>query len=330
MPDRLERPWLALEPEPQLQDPPLALRQRIERTPDTLLAQRLLGFVERIRSLAVGEEIAELTLVVGTHGLVQRDRSLRCAKRLVDMLNRQSGRLGELVLRRLAPELDLEPACGAAELLLALDNMNGNANRARVICNRTLDRLANPPGRIGRELVPAPPIELLDCAVQAERPLLDQIQERHAEPTVALCDRDDQSQVRLDHAPLGEQVTALDGLCEHHFVRRRQQLVLADVGQEELEAVGRADERRSLGRGLFGGGLLLLGLLRPRLTDLEADRLELARELLDLVVGEIVLEGERLELCGLEVPALLGSLDNRASLLGFQQFLQLVLGQLGL
>ena len=109
------------------------------------------------------------------------------------MLDRKSGRLGELVLRRLAPKLDLEPACGPAELLLALDDMDGNADRARVICNRTLHRLANPPGRIGRELVPTPPVELLDCAVQTERPLLDQIQERHAEAAVALCDRDDES-----------------------------------------------------------------------------------------------------------------------------------------
>src|SRR5207302_7336243 len=124
--------------------------------------------------------------------------------------------------------------------------------------------------------------------------------------------------------------TALDRLREHYLVRRRQQLVLADVGQEELETVSGTDERRSLGGGSGGlGGLLLLGLLGPRLADLEADRLELARQLLDLVVREIVLERERLELGRLEVAALFGSLDDRARLLGFQQFLQLVLRQLG-
>jgi hypothetical protein len=35
-------------------------------------------------------------------------------ERLVDVLDRKTGRLGELVLRRLAPELDLEPAGGPA------------------------------------------------------------------------------------------------------------------------------------------------------------------------------------------------------------------------
>src|SRR3954447_26601547 len=72
--DRLERPRLALEPEAELEDAPLALRERVERLPDPLLAQRLLGLVERVGGLAVGEQVAELALVVGADGLVERDR----------------------------------------------------------------------------------------------------------------------------------------------------------------------------------------------------------------------------------------------------------------
>ena len=78
--------------------------------------------------------------------------------------------------------------------------------------------------------------------------------------------------------------------------------------------------------------LLLLGLLAlgSRLANLEADRLELARELLDLLVGEIVLERERLELGRLDVAALLALLDERARLFGFQQFVKLILCQAAL
>src|SRR5207253_4789955 len=72
VPDRFERPRLALEPEPQLEDPPLALGKRVERAPHALPAERLLGLVERVGRLAVGEEVAQLALVVGAHGLVQR------------------------------------------------------------------------------------------------------------------------------------------------------------------------------------------------------------------------------------------------------------------
>src|SRR5205823_13744747 len=111
--------------------------------------------------------------------------------------------------------------------------------------------------RVRRELVAAAPVELLDRAVEAERALLDQVQERDAEAAIALRDRHDQAQVRLDHAPLGGQVAALDRLGEHDLLGGGQQLVAADVGQEELEAVGGADEHRGgLPLGLCcGGGL---------------------------------------------------------------------------
>ena len=106
-----------------------------------------------------------------------------------------------------------------------------------MIRDGALHRLADPPGRVGRELEAAAPVELLDGAVQPQRSLLDQVEERHAETAVALRDRNDQAQVRLDHPPLGERVAALDRLRERDFLGGREQLVAADVGQEELERV---------------------------------------------------------------------------------------------
>src|SRR5215212_3621704 len=123
--DRLERPRLALEPEPQLEDPPLALGERVECLADVLAAQRLLGLVERVDGVAVGEQVAQLALVVGADRLVQRHGGRRGGERLVDVLDRQARRLRELVLRRLAPELDLEAARSARQLLLALDDVDG-------------------------------------------------------------------------------------------------------------------------------------------------------------------------------------------------------------
>src|SRR5215218_7174522 len=100
--DRLERPGLALEAEAQLQNPPLALGQRVERPPHALAAERLLGLLERVGRLAVGEQVAELALVVRADGLVQGNGGLRRAERLVDVLDRKARSLGELLLRRLA------------------------------------------------------------------------------------------------------------------------------------------------------------------------------------------------------------------------------------
>ena len=113
--------------------------------------------------------------------------------------------------------------------------------------------------------------------------------------------------------PLRGEVAALDALRERNLVGGGQQLVPADVGQEELKAVGRADDRvgiRLLGLFLLGGLLAL----SPRLADLEADRLELTRELLDLLLAEVVLDGEGLELYGLDMTALLTLLDEGARL----------------
>ena len=178
-----------------------------------------------------------------------------------------------------------------------------------------LHRLADPPGRVGRELVAAAPVELLDRAVEAERALLDQVEERHAEAAVALGDRHDEAQVRLDHAPLRERVAALDRLRERDLLGGRQQLVAADVGEEELQAVGRADELGSRLEAAFGSAALrLLGSARggPTSTPIASSS---RVELLDLVVGEVVLERERLELRGLDEAALLRALDEQPRLL---------------
>jgi len=111
--------------------------------------------------------------------------------------------------------------------------------------------------------------------------------------------------------------------------------VAADVGEKELHAVGRA---RDLGGRLEAGGLLLgsraLGVGRGGglggaggSADLEPDPLELGRQLLDLLLVQVELEGERLQLGRLEVTTLLRALDEGAGLVGLEQLIQLILGQ---
>src|SRR5215204_3014028 len=143
--------------------------------------------------------------------------------------------------------------------------MHGHADRARVVRDRALHGLANPPGRIRGELEAAAPVELLDGAVQAERALLDKVEKWNAESSITLGNGDDQAQVRLDHPPFGGRVAALDGLREGDLLGRGEELVAPDVRQEELEAVGRAGKNLRLRRRRLG--LACLGGLR--LPDLE-------------------------------------------------------------
>ena len=88
--------------------------------------------------------------------------------------------------------------------------------------------------------------------------------------------------------------------------------MLADVGEEQLEAVGRSGDLVRLEVELRLGRLSVALLAR---AELDAHGLELAREGLDVVVGEVVLQSERLELGRLDVAALLRRLQQRATLL---------------
>jgi hypothetical protein len=116
--------------------------------------------------------------------------------------------------------------------------------------------------------------------------------------------------------------------------------VLADVGQEQLQAVGGARDGRGLGlerqlglllrprrrllRGRLGGRL---GRRGDRLADLETGALELAGELLELLVVQLELGGARLELGRIDVAALLGRLEDGADQIRLEQFVKLVLRQ---
>src|SRR5262249_31126136 len=124
----------------------------------------------------------------------------------------------------------------------------------------------------------------LGGANQADRALLDQVEEGQSLVAVALGDRDDEAEVRLDHLLLRPVVAALDALCELDLLRRREQVDLADVLEEELERVardleGERDRLFALVRLLLGGieGVVRLefGLLLKLVVVLDPLLLEL-------------------------------------------------------
>ena len=77
------------------------------------------------------------------------------------------------------------------------------------------DRLPDPPGGVGRELVAAAVLELVDRLHQADVAFLDQVEELQAAVGVFLGDRDHEAQVRLHHLLLGLARLALALL--HHL-----------------------------------------------------------------------------------------------------------------
>src|SRR5581483_57682 len=225
---------LAPEPVAELEDAPLAVGEVLERLAEGLLGQKVRGAVERGLGLLVGDELAELRLLLVANRLLERDRRLRGALDLVDLLRVDAGDLGDLLRGGLAPELGDELALGAADLVELLDDVDRDPDRPGFVRERAGDGLPDPPGRVGRELEALAVVELLRGADQAERPLLDQVEERQALVAVVLGDRDDESQVGLDHLLLGVEVATLDALGQVDLLLRGQQADLADVLEEQL------------------------------------------------------------------------------------------------
>ena len=135
--------------------------------------------------------------------------------------------------------------------------MHGDTDRARLIGHRAGNRLTNPPRGVGGELVALRVVELFDRTDQTEVTLLDQVQELHATPGVALGQGHDQAEVGLEQvvlrllAVLGQEVQ-LAALAAGHLVGLVLQLVLGV--QAGLDAAGQVD--------------FLLGVQQGNLADL--------------------------------------------------------------
>ena len=151
--------------------------------------------------------------------------------------------------------------------------MHRHADRPALVGDRPRDRLADPPGRVRRELEALAPVELLRRADEPDRALLDQVEEREALVAVALRDRDDEAEVRLDHRLLRRVVAALDPLGELDLLGGGEERHLADVLEEELQRVGRD-----------------LGLGRSQARSRSASCLGLGGDDLDLLLVERVVE----------------------------------------
>src|SRR3546814_19484316 len=70
--------------------------------------------------------------------------------------------LGQLLRGRLAADLVQHLPRGADQLVDGLDHVHRDADGPRLVGDRAGDRLPDPPGGIGRELVAAAVLELVD------------------------------------------------------------------------------------------------------------------------------------------------------------------------
>ena len=130
-------------------------------------------------------------------------------------------------------------------------------------------------------------------------------------PLVALGDRDDEPEVRVDHPLLRLEVAALDPLRQLDLLGRGQQRIAADLVEEELEAVGRR------GRELAVRVCRLAGAVAAAVVgDLDAASLEQLVHLLDGVLVDLALRERGLELRERHAAVLLPLLDEDEQVVG--------------
>ena len=132
-----------------------------------------------------------------------------------------------------------QAALDRLQLADAVAHVHGQAHGAALLGHRAADRLADPERRVGGEAEAAAVVELLDRAHEADRALLDQIQQGHAGILAleALGEVHDEAQVGLDHAVLGLEIAALDAASELELLGGGQEPRAGDALEEDSEAV---------------------------------------------------------------------------------------------
>ena len=215
--------------EPEVHDLPLAVRQRVENLTQAFLEQMPLGDLKGIFARQVRDEIAIMRVIIVANLRLQRNRLLGHALDGTHLVNGDVHLLRQLQLVRLATELLDQPLLDTHELVNGLDHVHGDADRARLVGDRTRRRLTNPPRGIGRKLVAPLVLELLNRLHEAGVALLDEVEEREPAIHVLLDDRNDETEVRLDHLRTGD----LSGL-QH----------LAELGERRHELLSGHAEKR--------------------------------------------------------------------------------------
>jgi hypothetical protein len=89
-------------------------------------------------------------------------------------------------------------------------HVDRDADGLCLVLNHAGDRLADPPGRVRRQLVAAAVLELVDRCHHSDVAFLSQVEERQPATRVLLRNRDDEAQVRLDERLLGLRLAADD------------------------------------------------------------------------------------------------------------------------
>src|SRR5579875_629789 len=201
----------AVETVTQLENAALGIGQAGEQVAHLIGKQLPFGRLLRLPHPLVLEQIGKRGVELIAAGRVEGDHLLFRAQRLHHLAHLHAGTGGDLLRRRTPSELFGQLAHHAPQPAYHLVDVHRQPDRSRFVGQRPGDRLADPPGGVGGELVAPLGVELVDRPHQPQAPLLDQIHEGETAVPVALGYADHQAQVGLDQPAAGSRLTGLDG-----------------------------------------------------------------------------------------------------------------------
>src|SRR5208283_1524228 len=236
-----------------------ARRQRLQHRRSLLLQIQV---DDRIRGRHHGlvlDEVPKMRILFLTNRRFQRNGFLRDLQDLAHLGDRDVHAFGNFLAGGLAAKLLHQLPAGAHQFVDGLDHVHGNTNGARLIGDGARDGLADPPGRVGRELVAAAPFEFIHGLHQADVAFLNEVQKLQPAVGVFLGDGHNEPQVRFDQFFLG--------LFRFRFAALNNRQGTLQFGQPDLAGVLDVLQLRAPGAQLAAGfrGVLALGYVRAAL-----------------------------------------------------------------
>ena len=213
----------------------------LEHMGKLLLEQGRRSGVCRGGSVVIGDEVAEMAVLLLADGGLKGDGLLSHAHYLAHLVNGHIEYLGDFLRRGVSAVLVQQLAVGLFDLVYGLDHVNGDSYRPRLIGYGAGYRLPYPPCGVGREFESLCVIELVNSLDKSEVALLNKIEELHASADIALCDADDESEVRLGQSALCGGVVVADSDGELDLLLGGEQRNLAYLLEIDLDGVVDSD-----------------------------------------------------------------------------------------
>src|SRR5467141_620025 len=180
-----------------------ARRQRLQQRRRLFLKTDADSSVRGRYGRLVLDKFAQVRIFLLANGSLPRDRLLCDLPGLAHRVGRNAQAFGDFLGIRFTAQLLHELPAGPELLVDGLNHVHGDADCASLVRDGARYRLADPPRRIRRKFIAAPPLEFVRALHEPDIAFLNQVQELQSAVRIFLRDGDDQAQVGLDHFLLG-------------------------------------------------------------------------------------------------------------------------------